>query len=184
MGQLLAKSSGGSLTVKVFSKGALGSEKETIDQVKLGALAMTRVHARRSPPCAPKLLVPALPFLYRSVEHMRKAIDGPAGDELLTACEHQGLVGLAIYDAGARSIYAKAHQNAAGRQGPEDPRAADRPVDCRDDGHGANPTPMPIGEVYTGLKTGLIDAAENNLPSYEGFPPHGGPRSTAAPSTR
>ena len=34
---------------------------------------------------------------------------------------------------------------------------------------GANPTPMPIGEVYTGLKTGLIDAAENNLPSYEGF---------------
>jgi TRAP-type C4-dicarboxylate transport system substrate-binding protein len=28
---------------------------------------------------------------------------------------------------------------------------------------------MPIGEVYTGLKTGLIDAAENNVPSYEGF---------------
>jgi TRAP-type C4-dicarboxylate transport system substrate-binding protein len=34
---------------------------------------------------------------------------------------------------------------------------------------GANPTPMPIGEVYTGLKTGLIDAAENNIPSYDGF---------------
>jgi len=34
---------------------------------------------------------------------------------------------------------------------------------------GANATPMPIGEVYTGLKTGLIDAAENNLPSYAGF---------------
>ena len=49
---------------------------------------------------------------------------------------------------------------------------------------GANPTPMPIGEVYTGLKTGLIDAAENNLPSYEGFRHGGGPRSTAAPSTR
>ena len=34
---------------------------------------------------------------------------------------------------------------------------------------GANATPMPIGEVYTGLKTGLIDAAENNIPSYDGF---------------
>jgi TRAP-type C4-dicarboxylate transport system substrate-binding protein len=34
---------------------------------------------------------------------------------------------------------------------------------------GANPSPMPIGEVYTGLKTNLIDAAENNIPSYEGF---------------
>lgn len=32
---------------------------------------------------------------------------------------------------------------------------------------GANATPMPLGEVYTGLKTGLIDAAENNLPSYD-----------------
>ena len=32
---------------------------------------------------------------------------------------------------------------------------------------GANATPMPYGEVYTGLKTGLIDAAENNIPSYD-----------------
>jgi TRAP-type C4-dicarboxylate transport system substrate-binding protein len=34
---------------------------------------------------------------------------------------------------------------------------------------GANATPMPAGEVYTALKTGLIDAAENNIPSYDGF---------------
>lgn len=32
---------------------------------------------------------------------------------------------------------------------------------------GGNATPMPYGEVYTGLKTGLIDAAENNIPSFE-----------------
>ena len=32
---------------------------------------------------------------------------------------------------------------------------------------GASPTPMPFAEVYTGLKTGLLDAAENNVPSYE-----------------
>ncbi|MNE52717.1 2,3-diketo-L-gulonate-binding periplasmic protein YiaO precursor [compost metagenome] len=32
---------------------------------------------------------------------------------------------------------------------------------------GANATPMPYGEVYTGLKTGLIDAAENNMPSFD-----------------
>jgi TRAP-type C4-dicarboxylate transport system substrate-binding protein len=32
---------------------------------------------------------------------------------------------------------------------------------------GANATPMPYGEVYTGLKTGIVDGAENNWPSYE-----------------
>ena len=32
---------------------------------------------------------------------------------------------------------------------------------------GASPTPMPFNEVYTGLKTGLLDAAENNYPSYD-----------------
>jgi TRAP-type C4-dicarboxylate transport system substrate-binding protein len=32
---------------------------------------------------------------------------------------------------------------------------------------GANATPMPYGEVYTALKTGLIDGAENNFPSYD-----------------
>ena len=32
---------------------------------------------------------------------------------------------------------------------------------------GANATPMPYGEVYTALKTGLIDAAENNIPSFD-----------------
>ena len=32
---------------------------------------------------------------------------------------------------------------------------------------GANATPMPYGEVYTGLQTGLIDAAENIIPSFD-----------------
>ena len=55
----------------------------------------------------PKSLVPTLPFLFRSVAHQRKVFDGPLGEELLQACDHQGLVGLAFYDAGARSLYAR-----------------------------------------------------------------------------
>lgn len=170
LGEVLAKSSGGQLTVKVFNKGALGTEKETLDQVKLGALAMTRVHGAALAGMCPKLTVATLPFVFRSVAHQRRVFDGPVGEELLGACEAQGLVGLALYDAGARSLYAK--------------RAIKTVVDAKGlkvrvpqtdvwiaamAAIGANATPMPIGEVYTGLKTGLIDAAENNLPSFEGF---------------
>ena len=170
LGQLLAKSSGGTLTVKVFNKGALGSEKETIDQVKLGALAMTRVNLGQLTAMCPKTLVPALPFLFRDTAQMRRAFDGPPGDEILKACEHQGMVGLALYDSGARSVYArKPVKTLADMKGLKiRVQQTDLWVAAMT-ALGANPSPMPIGEVYTGLKTGLIDAAENNVPSYEGF---------------
>ncbi|MFG6439153.1 TRAP transporter substrate-binding protein [Roseateles sp. LKC17W] len=170
LGQVLTKSSGGSLTVKVFNKGALGSEKETIDQVKLGALAMTRVNLGPLSAMCPKTLVPALPFLFRDTAHMRKAYDGAPGEEILKACEHQGLVGLALYDSGARSVYArKPIKTLADMKGLKiRVQQTDLWVAAMQ-ALGANPSPMPIGEVYTGLKTNLIDAAENNIPSYEGF---------------
>ncbi|MFN3305286.1 MAG: TRAP transporter substrate-binding protein [Roseateles sp.] len=170
LGQVLAKSSGGTLTVKVFNKGALGSEKETIDQVKLGALAMTRVNLGPLSAMCPKTLVPALPFLFRDTAHMRKAFDGAPGDEILKACEHQGMVGLALYDSGARSVYgSKPIKTLADMKGLKiRVQQTDLWVAAMQ-AMGANPSPMPIGEVYTGLKTKLIDAAENNIPSYEGF---------------
>ncbi len=170
LGQVLAKSSGGTLTVKVFNKGALGSEKETIDQVKLGALAMTRVNLGPLSAMCPKTLVPALPFLFRDTAHMRKAYDGAPGEEILKACEHQGMVGLALYDSGARSVYArKPIKTLADLKGVKiRVQQTDLWVAAMT-AMGANPSPMPIGEVYTGLKTNLIDAAENNIPSYEGF---------------
>lgn len=170
LGQVLAKSSGGALTVKVFNKGALGSEKETIDQVKLGALAMTRVNLGPLSAMCPKTLVPALPFLFRDTAHMRRAFDGAPGEEILKACEHQGMVGLALYDSGARSVYgSKPIKTLADMKGLKiRVQQTDLWVAAMQ-AMGANPSPMPIGEVYTGLKTKLIDAAENNIPSYEGF---------------
>ena len=170
LGALLAKSSGGALSVKVFNKGALGTEKETLDQVKLGALAMTRVHGAALAAMCPKSLVPTLPFVFRSVTHQRQVFDGPIGEELLQACAHQGLVGLAFYDAGSRSLYAKKPVKTLADAKGLKVRVPQTDVwVAAMTAIGANATPMPIGEVYTGLKTGLIDAAENNLPSYEGF---------------
>jgi tripartite ATP-independent transporter DctP family solute receptor len=170
MSEQLAKASGGKYTIKVFNKGALGSEKETIDQVKIGALEMTRVNISPMNAICQKTQVPTMPFLFRSVEHMRKALDGPAGEEILKSCEDQGFVGLAFYDSGARSIYGrKAVKTVADTKGMKiRVQQSDLWVSLVS-AMGANATPMPIGEVYTGLKTGLIDAAENNIPSYEGF---------------
>jgi tripartite ATP-independent transporter DctP family solute receptor len=170
MSELLAKQSGGKYSIKVFNKGALGSEKETIDQVKIGALELTRVNISPMNAICAKTQVPTMPFLFRSVEHMRKSLDGPAGEEILKSCEDQGFVGLAFYDSGARSIYGrKAVKSVADAKGMKiRVQQSDLWVSLIS-AMGANATPMPIGEVYTGLKTGLLDAAENNIPSYDGF---------------
>ena len=170
MSQELAKQSNGKYTIKVFNKSALGSEKETLDQVKIGALDMNRVNISSLNAICPKSLVPTMPFLFDSIDHKRKTLDGPIGEEILKGCESQGLVGLAFYDSGARSIYAKKPVRTLA-----DAKGLKIRVQQSDlwvsliAAMGANATPMPTGEVYTALKTGLIDAAENNIPSYEGF---------------
>lgn len=170
MSQELSKQSNGKFSIKVFNKSALGSEKETLDQVKIGALDMNRVNISSLNAICPKSLVPTMPFLFDSIAHMRKTLDGPIGEEILKGCESQGLVGLAFYDSGARSIYAKKPvRNLADAKGLKiRVQQSDLWVSLVG-AMGANATPMPTGEVYTALKTGLIDAAENNIPSYEGF---------------
>jgi tripartite ATP-independent transporter DctP family solute receptor len=170
MSELLEKRSNGKYKIKVYNKSALGSEKETLDQVKIGALEMNRVNISSLNSLCPKSLVPTMPFLFQSVGHMRKVLDGAIGDEILKGCEHQGLVGLAFYDSGARSIYAKKPVRTLA-----DVKGLKIRVQQSDlwvaiaNAMGANATPMPTAEIYTALKTGVIDAAENNEPSYEGF---------------
>ena len=168
MSTVLEKLSGGKHKIKVFNKGALGSEKETIDQVKIGALDMVRVNVAPMNGVCPMTMVPTMPFLFRSVDHMRKSLDGPVGEEILKSCESVGYIGLAFYDSGARSIYAKKPIKTVA-----DAKGLKIRVQQSDlwvalvSAMGANATPMPYGEVYTGLKTGLIDAAENNIPSFD-----------------
>lgn len=169
MSETLAKATGGKHTIKVFAKSVLGNEKDTIEQTKLGALAMTRVNVAPMNNICPATMVPTMPFLFRSTEHMRKVLDGPIGDEILKDCEAQGFIGLAFYDSGSRSIYSvkKPVKTLADAKGMKiRVQQSDLWVSLLE-AMGANATPMPFGEVYTALKTGLVDAAENNYPSYE-----------------
>ena len=52
-------------------------------------------------------MIPSLPFLFRDLDHFRKTMYGPQGDKILAAFDKAGFVGLALYESGARSMYAK-----------------------------------------------------------------------------
>jgi tripartite ATP-independent transporter DctP family solute receptor len=169
MSELISERTGGKDTIKVFGQSALGSEKDTVEQVKLGALDMVRVNVAAFNNIVPETIVPALPFLFKSKEHMRKVLDGPVGDQILAAMESQGYIGLAFYDSGSRSFYttSKPIKSVADVKGMKlRVQQSDLWVTLIQS-MGGNPTPLPYAEVYTALKTGVVDGAENNWPSYE-----------------
>src|SRR6476660_4397277 len=168
MGDELSKATGGKYNIKVFGDSSLGSEKDTIEQVKIGALDMVRVNTAAFHGIVPESMIPSLPFLFRDLDHFRKTMYGPQGDKILAAFDKAGFVGLALYESGARSMYAKKPiKNVADMKGL---KVRVQPSDLFISmltAMGASPAPMPMAEVYTGLKTGLVDAAENNYPSYD-----------------
>ena len=168
MGDELSKATGGKDNVKVFGDSSLGSEKDTVEQVKIGALDMVRVNFAAFNGIVPESVLPALPFLFRDMDHFRKTMYGPQGDKILAGFDKAGFVGLAIYESGARSMYSKKPiKTLADVKGM---KIRVQPSDMfvsMISAMGASATPMPFAEVYTGLKTGLIDAAENNYPSYD-----------------
>jgi len=169
MGEQLSQQSGGKLGIKVYPNGALGNERDTIEQLKIGGLDMMRINVAPLNNVVPATIVPAQPFLFRSEEHMHSVLDGPVGDAILAAMEEQGMVGLAFYDSGARSLYSatKPVKTLADVKGMKIRVQQSDLFVAMVEALGANPTPMPYGEVYTALKTGIVDAAENNFPSYE-----------------
>jgi tripartite ATP-independent transporter DctP family solute receptor len=169
MGKLLEERSKGRIKINVFHSAQLGQEKDTIEQTRFGVIDMNRINMAPFNNLIPATNVPSLPFIFRSVEHMRKVMDGPIGDNLLKEFEKHDLVGLAFYDSGSRSFYnSKRPINT-----PADMKGMKIRVQQSDmfvslvSALGANATPMNFGEVYSGLQTGVIDGAENNWPSYE-----------------
>src|ERR1700742_415899 len=168
MGSMIAERSNGRDQIRVFHSRQLGEEKETIEQTRAGAIDLNRTNVALIGTFVPAMNVLAMPFLFRSIEHLQKVLDGPIGDEILGSFEPYGFVGLAFYDSGARSIYNSVRpiRTIADMKGL---RLCVQQSELMSDmirALGAEPIELPYGQVRTGLATKLIDGAENNWPSY------------------
>ncbi|WP_146590213.1 TRAP transporter substrate-binding protein [Puniceibacterium confluentis] len=169
MGEDLKAKSDGRICVEIFASAQLGEEKDTIEQTQFGVIDLNRVSLGPFNNIVPETQVPSLPYIFRSVEHMHKVMDGPIGQEILDAFAGADLVGLTFYDGGSRSFYnsEKPITSMADMAGMKfRVMQSDMFVDMVS-ALGANATPMPYGEVYSSIQTGVIDGAENNWPSYD-----------------
>lgn len=169
MGKMVEQRTGGRLCIEVFPSSQLGEEKDTIEQTQFGVIDMNRTSLGPYNNIIPETQIPSLPYIFRSVDHMHHVVDGPIGQEILDAFTAHDLIGLAFYDSGSRSFYNSKHPI----KSIDDMKGMKFRVIQSDifvamvAALGANATPMPYGEVYSSIQTGVIDGAENNWPSYD-----------------
>jgi tripartite ATP-independent transporter DctP family solute receptor len=168
MGRMVAERTGGRHQIRVFHSRQLGEEKETIEQTRAGAIDINRTNVALIGTFVPSMNVLAMPFLFRSIEHLQKVLDGPIGNEILGSFEPYGFVGLAFYDSGARSIYNSVRpvRSIADMKGLRLRVQQSELMSGMIRALGAEPVELPYGQVLTGLATKLIDGAENNWPSF------------------
>lgn len=167
--ELLKEKSGGKMTLKMYHSGTLGSQPDAIEQVRIGGLEIANFNMGPIGPIVPEANVVSLPFIFKNTDHMWRVLDGKAGEMMNAGLEKKGLVPLAWYDAGSRSFYNSKHAI----NSPADVKGMKVRVMGNDlysgmiKALGGNPSPMAFSEVYQSLKTGVVDGAENNWPSYE-----------------
>lgn len=167
--ELVDEKTDGKISLQMFNGGTLGSQPDAIEQVRLGGLEVGNFNLGPIGPIAAAANVVSLPFIFKDVPHMFRVLEGGGGKAIAAGMAEKGLFPLAWFDAGARSFY-----------------NGERPINTPADvvgmkvrvmnndlftgmisELGGNPSPMAFAEVYQALKTGVVDGAENNWPSYE-----------------
>lgn len=168
MAKLVEEKSEGQLKIEIYPSQQLGTERQCLELLQIGSLAMTKVSAAVMENFAPNIKVFSLPYIFRDRAHAYQVFDGKIGRDLLIQGEKYWLRGLTFFDAGQRSFYTK-----------------ERPVHTPKDLEGLKirvqesitamklvrslggaPTPISWGELYTALQQGVVDGAENNPPSF------------------
>ena len=153
----------GKAKVEVYGSSQLGSDEEMLQKLKLGQIAFSLPSSIMSS-VAPTFGVFEMPYLIKDREHMTKVRDTMRAT-FVDAAKAKGYQVLGFWENGFRNI-------------TNNVRPIDKPADL--DGiklrtpkgtwrvkmfqsYGANPTPMAFSEVFTALKTGVIDGQENPL---------------------
>jgi len=158
----------GRATVDVYSGGVLGGEVDCLEQVQKGELAMTKVSTAAIEAFIPEMKVFSVPFAFRNADHFWNTMHSPVGEKILQLGVALNFKGLCYYDSGDRNFYStkvpiRSVDDVKGlKVRVMNSRSAMDMIKAM----GGSPCPINWGELYTALSQGVVDAAENNPPSF------------------
>ncbi|MFK7885388.1 MAG: TRAP transporter substrate-binding protein [Gammaproteobacteria bacterium] len=168
MGERLDEYSGGTMQISIYSGGQLGSERETLELLQIGSLAMTKVSASPLEGFVPTLKLFSIPYIFKDRDHHLRVLDSQIGEQLLDSLQAARLKGLGYYDAGSRSFYTNTRpvETPADLEGLKIRVMKSQTSVQMVAELGGSPTPISLGEIYTALQQGVVDGAENNPPTF------------------
>ena len=166
--ELVEEKSNGRIVIDVVYDGKLGDELSVIKQLKFGGIDFARASISPLSNEVSILNVLQMPYLYRDEEHMWNVLYSEIGEEILAEFEGSGIVPLSFYTAGARNFYNNVRpiENIKDLEGL---KIRVQQSDLMKDMVkmlGAEPVAQEYSQVYASLQRGVIDGAENNIPSY------------------
>jgi tripartite ATP-independent transporter DctP family solute receptor len=167
--ELVTAKSGGKMKAKLFAGGTLGGDAQVISSLQGGTVDATFVSPGLLSTMVKDFGIFYLPMAFNDVREADQVVDGPFGRKLLDKLPEKGLVGLAYWENGFRSI-----------------TNSKRPINKWEDLQGlkmrsiqipifldiykavdANPVPLAFTELYAALESKAVDGQDNPLPTIE-----------------
>lgn len=168
--ELVEERTGGRIQIEVYADAVLGEEIDVIEGLQYGAIDFARISIAPIAEYVEEMNALMLPYLYTDSSHMWRVLTSPLGADMLTRVEDAGLVGLAWYDAGARSYYLNSPiDGIADLKGKKIRVQTSSLMYAMCEELGMNPKSMAENRVNQGVIEKSIDGAENNIPTYEAF---------------
>ena len=163
--ELVDAKTNGEVKIDIFPNSTIGNDRDMAEGLQIGSLDFSLI-AGVLGNFEPSLQIMEMPYLFNNEAHLRKIIYGPVGEVLLdNLLKSSNIRGLSFWERGPRQLTTNIPVNSiADIKGmkirvPEIP-----PMVTAWKAMGANPTPMAMGEVYTGLQQNVIEAQENPIP--------------------
>jgi tripartite ATP-independent transporter DctP family solute receptor len=161
--EVIGKTGGVKLTVKLFPGGALGGDMAVISSLQGGTVDFTAVNAGLLYGLVKDYAVIDIPYLFNNEKEADAIVDGPIGKKLTDQLPAKGLIGLAFWEYGFRNLSnsKRAVAKLEDIQGLKI-RVVQAPIyiDLFNT-LGANAVPLPLPELYNALEQKTVDGQEN-----------------------
>jgi len=153
----------GKLKIQVYHNETLGHERALFEGLRLGTVDIAKTISSVPGNWVTELGIFDLPYLFKDLDHQLSVLNGPIGKDLSQKLEDSGVKILWWGEQGTRNFYtSKVQINRVSDMKGLKIRVMESPIMVDTiNALGAAATPMPYGEIYTSIKQGIIDGAEN-----------------------